>query len=133
MFKLKQVFVPTLNLVRPLPNPPPPCPHRTCPYPLTQARPTASMHSSQPGATKINKQDRELATLQPFRVLHTTGMVSVQVITEKMWANRSERFPEETPSTHEYYLLRSIFEEHFPSKSALDTVPKVSVITVTTV
>ena len=42
-----------------------------------------------------------------------------------MWASRSERFPEETPSTREYYLLRSIFEEHFPSKCALDTVPKV--------
>ena len=42
-----------------------------------------------------------------------------------MWASRSERFPEETPSTREYYLLRSIFEEHFPSKSALETVPKV--------
>ena len=50
-----------------------------------------------------------------------------------MWSSRSERFPEETPSTHEYYLLRSIFEEHFPSKSALDTVPKVLVTTVVTV
>ncbi|KAL3158675.1 Asparagine synthetase [Trebouxia sp. C0010 RCD-2024] len=47
-----------------------------------------------------------------------------KVVTDEMWDNRSERFPEETPSTHEYYLLRSIFEEHFPSKSALDTVPK---------
>ena len=49
-----------------------------------------------------------------------------QVVTEEMWAQRSESFPEETPSTKEYYLLRSIFEEHFPSQSALDTVPKVS-------
>lgn len=52
--------------------------------------------------------------------------VVFQVVTDEMWASRSERFPEETPSTHEYYLLRSIFEEHFPSKSALDTVPKVT-------
>ncbi len=44
-----------------------------------------------------------------------------------MWAGRSNRFPEETPSTKEYYLLRSIFEEHFPSQSALDTVPKVCI------
>ncbi len=49
----------------------------------------------------------------------------MQVVTDDMWAGRSERFPEETPSTKEYYLLRSIFEEHFPSQSALDTVPKV--------
>ena len=52
-------------------------------------------------------------------------MCVMQVVTEEMWAGRSKRFPEETPSTKEYYLLRSIFEEHFPSKSALDTVPKV--------
>ena len=49
-----------------------------------------------------------------------------QVVTESMWASRSERFPEETPSTKEYYLLRSIFEEHYPSPSALASVPKVS-------
>ena len=55
----------------------------------------------------------------------TTLVCVVQVVTEEMWAGRSKRFPEETPSTKEYYLLRSIFEEHFPSKSALDTVPKV--------
>lgn len=47
-----------------------------------------------------------------------------QVVTDDMWAARSDRFPEETPSTKEYYLLRSIFEEHFPSQSASDTVPK---------
>ena len=52
--------------------------------------------------------------------------VVLQVVTDEMWASRSERFPEETPSTREYYLLRSIFEEHFPSKCALDTVPKVN-------
>ena len=49
----------------------------------------------------------------------------MKVVTDDMWAGRSKRFPEETPSTREYYLLRSIFEEHFPSQSALDTVPKV--------
>ena len=42
-----------------------------------------------------------------------------------MWAVRAQRFPEHTPPTREYYLLRSIFETHFPSPSALATVPKV--------
>ena len=41
-----------------------------------------------------------------------------------MWGAREQRFPEHTPATREYYLLRSIFEEHFPSPSALATVPK---------
>ena len=46
------------------------------------------------------------------------------VITDEMFDARSERFPEHTPVNKEYYLLRSIFEEHYPHKSALDTVPK---------
>lgn len=49
----------------------------------------------------------------------------VQVVTDQLWEARQSRFPEHTPNTREYYLLRSIFEEHFPSPSALATVPKV--------
>lgn len=49
-----------------------------------------------------------------------------QVVTDEMWEARASRFPEHTPSTREYYLLRSIFEEQFPSRWAMETVPKVS-------
>ena len=49
----------------------------------------------------------------------------VQKVTDAMWDQRAVRFPENTPTTKEYYLLRSIFEEHYPSKSALATVPTV--------
>jgi len=45
------------------------------------------------------------------------------MITEEMWANRAQRFPKNVPRNKEYYLLRSIFEEHFPSEAAVDTVP----------
>ena len=40
-----------------------------------------------------------------------------------MWAARAERFPQQTPATREYYLLREIFEDSFPSPHALATVP----------
>jgi len=33
------------------------------------------------------------------------------------------KFPEKTPLTKEEYLYRQIFESHFPSQAALDTVP----------
>mmetsp|Transcript_11273 Transcript_11273/g.33870 ORF Transcript_11273/g.33870 Transcript_11273/m.33870 type:complete len:620 (-) Transcript_11273:466-2325(-) len=46
------------------------------------------------------------------------------VVTEEEWAARAERFPEQPPITKEYYLLRSIFQKHFPSKSAYETVPR---------
>lgn len=42
---------------------------------------------------------------------------------DDLWKKRIVRFPTHTPSTKEYYLLRSIFEEHYPSESALHTVP----------
>lgn len=47
------------------------------------------------------------------------------MVTEEEWAARAERFPEQPPITKEYYLLRSIFQKHFPSKSAYETVPRV--------
>lgn len=48
-----------------------------------------------------------------------------QVVTDEMWAARGARWPGQPPATREYFLLRSIFEEHFPSPSALATVPTV--------
>ena len=42
-----------------------------------------------------------------------------------MWAARQDRFPQLTPVTREYYLLREIFEDSYPSPHALATVPYV--------
>ena len=49
----------------------------------------------------------------------------LQKVTEEMWQKRAVRFPTHMPTTKEYYLLRSIFEDHFPSEAALRTVPTV--------
>ncbi len=46
-----------------------------------------------------------------------------QRVTDQMFANAKNRFPENTPNTKEAYMYRSIFEEHFPSISASRTVP----------
>ena len=54
-------------------------------------------------------------------------LAALQVVTDQMWEARASRFPEHTPNTREYYLLRSIFEEQFPSQQAMATVPKVCV------
>lgn len=42
-----------------------------------------------------------------------------------MWETRFERFPVHPPRTREYYLLRSMFESHFPHPDAIKTVPQV--------
>jgi len=47
-----------------------------------------------------------------------------KVVTDEMWEKREERFPEFTPRNKEYYLLRSIFEKHYPGRPALHTVPQ---------
>ncbi|CAD7705317.1 unnamed protein product [Ostreobium quekettii] len=47
-----------------------------------------------------------------------------KVVTDEMWARRMERFPTDPPRTREYYVLRSLFQEQFPSKAALLTVPR---------
>ncbi|KAK3266080.1 Asparagine synthetase, partial [Cymbomonas tetramitiformis] len=44
-------------------------------------------------------------------------------VTDAELANAAERFPDNPPETKEYYLLRSIFEEHFPERCGLETVP----------
>ena len=71
---------------------------------------------------------------QPLLFLHSSRtwmsivicrLDALQVVTDKMWEARASRFPEHTPNTREYYLLRSIFEEQFPSQQAMATVPKV--------
>ena len=54
-----------------------------------------------------------------------TAPLRAQVVTDEMWAARAARWPDQPPATREYFLLRSMFEEHFPSPSALATVPTV--------
>ena len=64
---------------------------------------------------------------QRFSVCDVQRSLSdAQVVTDEQWAARAERFPEEAPKTREYYLLRAIFQKHFPSQSAYNTVPRVS-------
>lgn len=46
------------------------------------------------------------------------------VVTDAEWEARADRFPNQPPVTREYYLLRSIFQKHFPSESAYNTVPR---------
>lgn len=47
-----------------------------------------------------------------------------KVVTDQMWAQRKQRFPIDPPRTREYYVLRSLFAEQFPSEAALLTVPR---------
>jgi asparagine synthase (glutamine-hydrolysing) len=47
-----------------------------------------------------------------------------RLVSDEVWNNRFVRYPNDAPRTKEYYILRQIFETHFPSESANRTVPK---------
>lgn len=49
---------------------------------------------------------------------------AAKVISDEMFDARELRFPAHPPRTKEYYLLRSLFEGHFPHPASLETVPK---------
>ena len=53
-------------------------------------------------------------------------------ISDKKFAEASVRFPFQTPQNKEEYFYRCIFEEHFPSKTAAETVPSVPSIACST-
>jgi hypothetical protein len=42
---------------------------------------------------------------------------------DRQFENRARRFPHNVPLTKEAYYIRQIFESHFPSIAAMDTVP----------
>ena len=44
-------------------------------------------------------------------------------VSDADFAARHERFPVDTPLTKEYYMLRRMFEERFPERCALETIP----------
>ena len=46
-------------------------------------------------------------------------------VSDNDFINASKRFPFQTPQNKEEYYYRSIFEEHFPSKTSAETVPSV--------
>ncbi len=47
-----------------------------------------------------------------------------KVVSDKDFATAAERFPHNTPATKEAFLFRSIFEKHYPQKSAVESVLK---------
>ncbi len=46
-----------------------------------------------------------------------------EAVTDKMMAQAAKRFPVKPPASKEEYYYRGIFEEHFPSPAAAETVP----------
>ena len=57
--------------------------------------------------------------------IDTLKEVTAQAVTDEHMAHAAERFPINPPRNKEEYYYRSIFEEHFPSKSAAMCVPSV--------
>lgn len=57
--------------------------------------------------------------------IDTLKAVTAAAVSDEQMARAAERFPIHTPQNKEEYYYRSIFEEHFPSRSAALSVPSV--------
>ena len=55
--------------------------------------------------------------------IDTLKKITSEAVTDEQMAHAEERFPINTPLCKEEYYYRSIFEEHFPSESAVRSVP----------
>ena len=60
-----------------------------------------------------------------YNWINTLKKVVDEAVTDEMMDNAKYRFPIQTPQVKEEYYYRSIFEEHFPSDAAAQTVPSV--------
>eukprot|EP00741_Cyanophora_paradoxa_P021743 tig00000241_g20986.t1 len=58
-----------------------------------------------------------------YNWIDTLKAMTENIVTDEMWANREKRFPVKPPTTKEAYYYRTIFEEHFPHPSAVESVP----------
>ncbi len=57
--------------------------------------------------------------------IDTLKKITSEAVSDEMMAHVKERFPVNPPMNKEEYYYRSIFEEHFPSRSAALTVPSI--------
>lgn len=57
--------------------------------------------------------------------IDTLKEITSKAVTDEQMAHAAERFPTNTPMNKEEYYYRSIFEEYFPSESAVRSVPSV--------
>ena len=58
-----------------------------------------------------------------YNWIDTLRAITSEAVSDEQMAHAAERFPINTPMNKEEYYYRSIFEEHFPSKSAALSVP----------
>ncbi len=55
--------------------------------------------------------------------IDTLKKITSEAVTDEQMEHAAERFPVNTPLCKEEYYYRSIFEEHFPGRSAAESVP----------
>ena len=65
--------------------------------------------------------------------IDTLKAVTSSAVSDSQMAHAAERFPVNPPKNKEEYYYRSIFEEHFPSKSAAQSVPSEASVACSTV
>ena len=76
-------------------------------------------------ASVVWRQKEQFSDGVGYNWIDTLKAVTNAAVTDEQMAHAAERFPVNPPMNKEEYYYRSIFEEHFPSRSAALSVPSV--------
>lgn len=76
-------------------------------------------------ASVVWRQKEQFSDGVGYNWIDTLKAVTSAAVTDEQMAHAAERFPVNPPMNKEEYYYRSIFEEHFPSRSAALSVPSV--------
>lgn len=76
-------------------------------------------------ASVVWRQKEQFSDGVGYNWIDTLKTVTSAAVTDEQMAHAAERFPINPPMNKEEYYYRSIFEEHFPSRSAALSVPSV--------
>ena len=71
------------------------------------------------------RQEEQFSDGVGYSWIDSLKEMTSQAVTDEQMAHAAERFPINPPMNKEEYFYRSIFEEHFPSRSAALSVPSV--------
>lgn len=76
-------------------------------------------------ASVVWRQKEQFSDGVGYNWIDTLKKIASQAVTDEQLAHAAERFPFNPPLNKEEYCYRSIFEEHFPSLAAAQTVPSI--------
>ena len=98
---------------------------KMCPGNTIEKRVVREAFSDMLPESIVWRQKEQFSDGVGYSWIDTLKKIASESVSDEQMAHAAERFPINTPMNKEEYCYRSIFEEHFPSESAAQSVPSV--------